>query len=58
VIDILGTLCLLVGVVSLGLPWLLRVDEVVCPISQHPANDKQSLPRRGHLVHAFGVLGQ
>jgi hypothetical protein len=53
-----GMLCLLVGVVSLVLPWLLRIDELVCPIAQHPAGDKWSLPRRGQLVHAFSVLDQ
>jgi hypothetical protein len=36
----------------------LRVNEVVCPIAQHPANDERSLPGRGQLVHAFGVLDQ
>jgi hypothetical protein len=36
----------------------LRIDEVVYPIAQHPADDKRSLPRRGQLVHAFGVLDQ
>jgi hypothetical protein len=34
----------------------LRVDEVVLPIAQHPANDERSLPRRGQLMHAFGVF--
>jgi hypothetical protein len=53
VIDIL-----LIGVVSLILPRLLHVDKVVHPITQHPANDKGSLPGRGQLVHAFGVLDQ
>jgi hypothetical protein len=51
-------LCLLVGVFSLVLPRLLRVDEVLCPIAQHPADDERSLPGRGQLVHAFGVLDQ
>jgi hypothetical protein len=36
----------------------LCVDEVVCPIAQYPADDEQSLPWRGKLVHAFGVLDQ
>jgi hypothetical protein len=57
-IDIPRTLCLLVGVVSLVLPWLLRIDEVVCPITQHLADDKLSLLVRGQLVHAFGILDQ
>jgi hypothetical protein len=58
VIDIPKTLCLLVGVVSLVLPLLLHIDEVVCPIAQHPADDERSLPRRIQLLHAFGVLDQ
>jgi hypothetical protein len=49
---------LFVGVVSLVLPRLLRVDEKVCPITQHLADDKRSLPGRGQLGHAFGVLDQ
>jgi hypothetical protein len=36
----------------------LCVDEVICPITQHPADNERSLPRRGQLVHAFGVLDQ
>jgi hypothetical protein len=57
-IDIPGTLCLLVRVIGLVLPRLLRIDEVVRPITQHTANDKWSLPRRRQFVHAFGVLDQ
>jgi hypothetical protein len=51
-------LCLLVRVVCLVLPGLLCVDEVVSPIAQHPANNEWSLPKRGQLMHAFGVLDQ
>jgi hypothetical protein len=58
VIDIPWTLCLFVKVIILVLPRLLHVDEVVCPITQHSANDKRSLPGRGQLVYAFGVLDQ
>jgi hypothetical protein len=47
VIDVPGILCLLVGVVSLVLPRLLRIDQVLRPIAQHPADDERSLPRRG-----------
>jgi serine/threonine protein phosphatase PrpC len=36
----------------------LCVDEVVSPIAQHPADNERSLPGRGQLVHAFGVLDQ
>jgi hypothetical protein len=36
----------------------LYVDEVVCPIAKHPADNERSLPGRGQLVHAFGVLDQ
>jgi hypothetical protein len=36
----------------------LRIDEVVCPIAQHPADDERPLPRGGQLVHTFGVLDQ
>jgi hypothetical protein len=36
----------------------LHVDEVVCPIAQHPADNEQSLPGRGQFVHAFGALDQ
>jgi hypothetical protein len=51
-------LCLLLRVVSLVLLWLLRINKVVCPIAQHPADDEWSLPMIGQLVHAFGVLDQ
>jgi hypothetical protein len=51
-------LCLLVRVICLVLPGLLCVDEIVCPIAQHPADNERSLPRRGQLVHALGVLDQ
>jgi hypothetical protein len=51
-------LCFLIGVISPILPWLLCIDEVVCPIAQHPADDERSLPRGGQLVHPFGVLDQ
>jgi hypothetical protein len=36
----------------------LYVNEVVCPIAQHPADNERSLPRRGQLVHAFSALDQ
>jgi hypothetical protein len=36
----------------------LCVDEVVCPIAQHPADNERSLPRKGQLVHAFSALDQ
>jgi hypothetical protein len=36
----------------------LCVDEVVCPIAEHPADNERSLPGRGQLVHALGVLDQ
>jgi hypothetical protein len=36
----------------------LCIDEVVCPIAEHPADNERSLPRRGQLVHALGVLDQ
>jgi hypothetical protein len=49
---------LLVRVICLVLPGLLCVDEVISPIAQHPADNERSLPRRGLLVHAFGVLDQ
>jgi hypothetical protein len=58
VIDIPGTLCLLVGVVSLVLLRLLRINKVVCPVAQHSADDEWSLPMKGQHVHAFGVLDQ
>jgi hypothetical protein len=56
--DVPGMLCFLVGVVSLVLPRFLHIDEVVCPIAQHPADDEWPLPRGGQLVHTFGVLDQ
>jgi hypothetical protein len=49
---------LLVRVICLVLPGLLCVDEVVSPIAQHPTDNERSFPRRGQLVHAFGVLDQ
>jgi hypothetical protein len=49
---------LLIRVVCLVLPRLLHVDEVVCPIAQHPANNERSLLGRGQLMHAFGALDQ
>jgi hypothetical protein len=49
---------LLVRVVCLVLLGLLCIDEVVSPIAQHPDDNEWSLPRRGQLVHAFGVLDQ
>jgi hypothetical protein len=36
----------------------LCIDEVVSPIAQHPVDNERFLPRRGQLVHAFGVLYQ
>jgi hypothetical protein len=49
---------LLVRVICLVLSRLLCVDEVICPIAQHPADNERSLPRRGQLVYAFSVLDQ
>jgi hypothetical protein len=37
-------LCLLVRVICLVLSRLLCIDEVICPIAQHPADNEQSLP--------------
>jgi hypothetical protein len=34
----------------------LRIDEVVRPLADYPADDEWSLPRRGQVVHAFSVL--
>jgi hypothetical protein len=36
----------------------LCVDEVICPIAQHPADNERSLPGRRQLVHALGALDQ
>jgi hypothetical protein len=36
----------------------LCVDEVICPIAQHPANNERSLPGRRQLVHALSALDQ
>jgi hypothetical protein len=49
---------LLVRVICLVLPGLLCVDEVICPIAWHPADNERSLPGKRQLVHALGVLDQ
>jgi hypothetical protein len=49
---------LLVRVICLILSGLLCVDEVICPIAQHPADNEWSLPGRGQLVQAFSALDQ
>jgi hypothetical protein len=36
----------------------LCVDEVICPIAQHLADNERSLPGRRQLVHALGALDQ
>jgi hypothetical protein len=36
----------------------LCVDEVICPIAQHPADNERSLPGRRQLVHALSALDQ
>jgi hypothetical protein len=49
---------LLVRIVCLVLSGLLYVDEVICPIAQHPADNERSLPGRRQLVHALSALDQ
>jgi hypothetical protein len=36
----------------------LCVDEVICPIAQHPVDNERSLPGRRQLVHALSALDQ
>jgi hypothetical protein len=36
----------------------LCIDEVICPIAQHPADNERSLPGRRQLVHALSALDQ
>jgi hypothetical protein len=36
----------------------LCIDEVICHIAQHPANNERSLPGRRQLVHALSALDQ
>jgi hypothetical protein len=49
---------LVVRVICLVLSGLLSVDEVICPISQHPADNEWSLLGRRQLVHALSALDQ
>jgi hypothetical protein len=49
---------LLVRVICLVLSGLLCVDEVICPIAQHPADNEWSLLGKRQLVHALSALDQ